>query len=305
MIDQVDFPSLVDKAMAGPGRNHMRPVIEKELLHYDLLFSLDKESLLDNLTFQGGTSLRLCYRAPRFSEDLDFTGGRDFANQQLMAIKECIEHYIGKRYDLEVTVKAPAELKDQLEGQGLKVDKWQIAIVTAAAQKHLPKQRIKIEVANIPSYSREPQALQVNYDFLPDGYSDILIMTESLDELMTDKLVSLVNCQRYVRHRDIWDLRWLKQQGAQINMAWLVNKLGDYQIGDYPKKLNVMWQRLPEIIHGAAFKAEMTRFIPMDVQERTLAKDKFYDHLSNEIRSLLDDVRRGLNGTPAEVEFRM
>lgn len=301
----MDFQASVANAMKAPGLSHMRPVIEKELLHYDLLFILDKEGLLDNLTFQGGTSLRLCYGAPRFSEDLDFVGGHDFASQQLMAIKDCIEHYIGKRYGLEVMVKTPSSLQTQIEQQELNVDKWQVAIVTSPGQKHLPRQRIKLEVVNIPAYSREPQALKLNYDFLPDGYADTLIMTESLDEVMTDKLVSLVNCQRYVRHRDIWDLRWLKQQGAQMNMTWLSNKIRDYSIANYSERLDKMWQDLPGIIHGDAFKSEMTRFIPMDVQQRTLAKDKFYDHLSNEIRGLLETVRRELNNTPTENEFRM
>jgi predicted nucleotidyltransferase component of viral defense system len=77
MIEPANFAARVEKAMILSGRGHMRPVIEKELLHYDILFSLDKEGLLDILTFQGGTSLRLCYGAPRFSEDLDFAGGRD------------------------------------------------------------------------------------------------------------------------------------------------------------------------------------------------------------------------------------
>jgi len=305
MNKQMDFQSLVATAMTSPGLSHMRPVVEKELLHYDLLFTLDKENLLDKLTFQGGTSLRLCYGAPRFSEDLDFVGGHGFVSEQLMAIKDCIEHYIGKRYELEVTVKTPSALKKQAEQQDLNVDKWQVAIVTSPEQKHLPKQRIKLEVANIPAYSREPRALQLNYDFLPEGYGDTLIMTESLDEVMTDKLVSLVNCQRYVRHRDIWDLRWLKQQGAAVNMKWLANKLSDYGIMDYTDKLNEMWQNLPEIIHGDAFKAEMTRFIPMDVQQRTLSKSKFYDHLSNEIRGLLANVKQALNKAPEENEFRM
>ena len=301
----MDFQSSVSKAMLAPGLSHMRPVIEKELLHYDLLFILDKERLLDDLTFQGGTSLRLCYGAPRFSEDLDFVGGHDFASQQLMAIKDCIEHYIGKRYELEVTVKSPSALKKQSALEGINVDKWQVAIVTSPGQRHLPKQRVKFEVANIPAYSREPRALKLNYDFLPDGYGDTLIVTESLDEIMTDKLVSLVNCQRYVRNRDIWDIRWLKQQGAQVNMAWLTSKLSDYGIADYTGKLDTMWQNLPEVIHGDAFKAEMTRFIPMEVQQRTLAKDKFYDHLSTEIRGLLEVVKQNLNNTKSENEFRM
>ena len=49
----------------------------------------------------------------------------------------------------------------------------------------------------------------------------------------------------------------------------------------------------------------MTRFIPMEVQQRTLAKDKFYDHLSTEIRGLLEVVKQNLNNTKSENEFRM
>ena len=64
MIDQVNFDALVGRALGAPGLTHMRPVVEKELLHYDILFSLEREDLLDQLTFQGGTSLRLCYGAP-------------------------------------------------------------------------------------------------------------------------------------------------------------------------------------------------------------------------------------------------
>lgn len=291
--------------MSLPGRANIRPVIEKEILHYDILFTLDRKGLLDKLTFQGGTSLRLCYGASRFSEDLDFAGGRNFASTVLKDIKDCLVHYIGKHYDLEVTVKEPNKLREEPEYAELKVDKWQISVVTAPRQKHLPKQRIKIEVCNIPVYSRQPLALQQNYDFLPDGYSDTLIMTETLDEIMADKLVSLVNCQCYVRHRDIWDLRWLKQQDAGIKIEWVNAKIRDYRIENYINKLDEMRSRLPDIITGKAFKEEMTRFIPMDVQERTLLEDKFYDFLSNEIRGLLSDVRRQLIGDWAEDEFRM
>ena len=58
---EADFNLLVEMAMREKNLNHMRPVIEKELLHYDILFALDSKGFLDNLTFQGGTCLRLCY----------------------------------------------------------------------------------------------------------------------------------------------------------------------------------------------------------------------------------------------------
>ncbi|GBU09136.1 nucleotidyltransferase [Gammaproteobacteria bacterium] len=306
MVNKANFTQLTELAMQVSGRSHMRPVIEKELLHYDILYCLDIHGLLDKLTFQGGTSLRLCYGAPRFSEDLDFSGGINFNSKQLYAMKACLEKYIGARYGFEVSVKEPDELKNEPEYRGLNVDKWQVSIITAPKNKDLPRQRIKIEVANIPSYSREPKALIANYDFLPDGYTDTLVLTETLDEVMADKLVSLVNTRHYVRYRDIWDLRWLKQQGATLRIDWVNNKIIDYRIDDYPIKLSEMLVRLPSIIKSDAFRNEMTRFISQEVQERTLHKDKFYSFLTTEIVNMMQQVQSLLNGgTSPENEFNI
>jgi predicted nucleotidyltransferase component of viral defense system len=294
LINKADFERLTALAMSDPGRTHMRPVIQKELLHYDILYCLDNAGLLDQLTFQGGTSLRLCHRSPRFSEDLDFVGGKGFTRQQIEPIKDCIEHYIGQRYGLKVTVKEPQELKDEREYADLKIEKWQIAVITSPRRKEIPQQRIKVEVANVDAYSREPRALQLNYSFLPEGYGDTLVLTETLDEVMADKLVSLVNTTGYVRNRDIWDLRWLKQQGAELRVDWVVNKVRDYRIYDYPGKLAHMVKRLPEIINGEVFQRELVRFIPQEVVERTLKKPKFNQFLANEVASLLQQVQAAI-----------
>lgn len=287
---QNSFTVLVEKAMQQQGRAHMRPVIEKELLHYDILFALDQDGLLDKLTFQGGTALRLCYGAPRFSEDLDFVGGYDFKKEDLESLKPCIEAYLKKRYDLAVSVKEPKILEETLDERGIKINKWQIRIVTHPERPDFPKQMIKIEIANIPAYTREPRPLQANYDFLLDGYSDTLVMVETLDEIFADKLISLVNCQVYVRHRDIWDLHWLKQQGASFQLALIQQKIADYKITDYLEKVEDFRQRSKDIIHGEAFKLQMSGFLPEDVQARTLLKEKFYDFLYNEIDAMFEKV---------------
>ncbi|PHM77017.1 hypothetical protein Xcab_02435 [Xenorhabdus cabanillasii JM26] len=144
-----------------------------------ILFCLEQSGLLDDLVFQGGTSLRLCYGGNRFSEDLDLAGGNNFSSNQLTDMKQCIEDYIGTRYGLEVTVKEPETLKQQPEYSELKISKWQIAVITSPDRKDLPKQRIKIEVANIPAYTRNILPLRNNYDSLPDGYNDTLIHIEN------------------------------------------------------------------------------------------------------------------------------
>lgn len=144
-IDPADFNALVAKAMQQAEVAAMRPVIEKELLHYDILYCLDQAGLLNELVFQGGTSLRLCHGGNRFSEDLDFAGGVDFSSARLAEMKTCIEDYIGKRYGLEVTVKEPASLKQEKEYAELRIDKWQINITTAPGQKDMPKQKLSLK----------------------------------------------------------------------------------------------------------------------------------------------------------------
>jgi len=293
--DQESFQRLVSLAMQDPDLANMRPVIEKEIIHFDLFFALDQEGLLNDLVFQGDTAVRLCYGGKRFSEDLDFAGGVDFSSRKLAQMKECILDYLGNRYGLEVSVKEPKSLRKESEYAERNVDMWQIAIVTSPERPDLPKQRVKLEVANIPAYTAIPQPLIRTYDFLPDGYEDLLIMTEDKSEIMADKLVSLPATQKYVRHRDIWDLMYLSQEKAVVRPDLVANKIRDYQIEGYEAKLDVMIGRLPDIIKGKPFQDEMNRFLPADVIERTLAKEKFFDFLQSRVTGLLTDVRNELD----------
>jgi predicted nucleotidyltransferase component of viral defense system len=306
-IDSADFNQLVDRALQTGQTLHMRPVVEKELLHYDILFCLDQAGLLDDLVFQGGTSLRLCYGGNRLSEDLDFAGGVDFSASKLAKMKDCIEAYIGTRYGLEVTVKEPALLKEDPQYAELRVNKWQIAIVTAPARKDMPKQKIKIEVVNIPAYTKQPLPLTQNYNFLPDGYDDMLVLTETMDEILADKLVALSANQRYVRYRDLWDLPWLMQQGAKLNVELVQKKVNDYKIPAFNDLLSTRIESLPVIINDGTLSAEMRRFLPTDVFDRTLGTDKFRVYVTNTLTQLHTQLGKALSGDEIDVleEFRM
>ncbi|HCM1915545.1 TPA: nucleotidyl transferase AbiEii/AbiGii toxin family protein [Salmonella enterica subsp. salamae serovar 28:r:e,n,z15] len=294
MSKQVEFDALVEEAIRQGDLANLRPVVEKELLHYDILFCLSEAGLLKSLTFQGGTSLRLCYSSNRFSEDLDFAGGPDFCSANLAQMKDCIEDYLGNRYGLEVTVKEPNELRAEPEYAEVKVDKWQISVTTAPERKDLPRQRIKIEVANIPAYTHVWRQLVRNYTVLPDGYSDTLIRVETLDEVMADKLVSFPATTNYIRYRDMWDLLWLKQQGATINENLVSQKLKDYKIDDFEKNLRTRIDSLPNIITEGNFHNEMKRFIPSSVYETSLGKEGFSSFLLDSLKDLLNQLRKEL-----------
>ena len=295
--EQADFNSLVERVLEANGDSGNRPVIEKELLHYDILFALDQAGMLDDIVFQGGTSLRLCYGSSRYSEDLDFSGGYDFDTKKLFKLKEVIEKYVGGRYGLEITVKEPSALKKDPKYSELRIDKWQVAIVTSPEHRDIAKQRIKLEVANIPAYMKTPLPLKQNYEFLPDGYRDTLIYVESLEEIMADKIISLPATQRYVRHRDIWDLMWLQQEGATINKALIEQKIVDYKLEDFMGMLEARIGSIESIVNGSDFDNEMKRFLSQEAYERTLGKKKFREFLTSNLVSLLTSAKNELSAT--------
>ena len=300
-----DFSRIVELAMDDPALSGLRPVVEKEILHYDILYALEHAGLLENLTFQGGTSLRLCRGSPRFSEDLDFVGGKGFAPAQLIEIKKCVEAHIGARYGLEIIVKEPAQMRVDPTYFGVEVDRWQVAVVTSPGRANLPWQKIKLEVANVPAYTRELMSPARNYKVLPEGYEDILIPTETLEEVMADKVVSLAACTTYPRYRDIWDLRWLKQHGARINPDFITKKVADYRIADYEDRLQARIEDVESTILNANFSHEMRRFISQDAKSRTFDRAGFVEFLAREVRSLLIEARDKVYGLEPEEEFVM
>lgn len=289
-----NFKSLVDLATHQNGLSVIRPAIEKEILHYDILYALQTTGLLKDLVFQGGTSLRLCHGSSRYSEDLDFAGGEDFKSDHIVQMKECLETYIGDRYGLEVSVKEPKSVKEEPHRKGINVDAWQLSITTEPEQRHLKRQRIKIEVANVKAHTKEFKRLKNNYDFLPDAYDEILIGMETLDEIKADKIISLPAVTTHVRNRDIWDLLWLSQRTTGIREDLVLSKIHEYSVENYQDKLNELIDNLDGIIKGDNFKQEMERFLTPTAVTKFINNKDFLEHLSHEVTKIFKDTRSKL-----------
>lgn len=298
-----DFNALVELAMKRPGLKSMRPVVEKEILHYDIFQALNSADLLKHLVFQGGTSLRLCRGSDRFSEDLDFAGGKDFNSSRMKNIKECVENHIGKRYDLLVTVKEPKDstVSDH-EIDNITVDKWTVTVETSPENRFLPRQKIKLEIANIPAYTKELVPLLDHYDFLA-GMNTVLVNTESISEIMADKVVafptSLIDrsgatldiTSKRIRHRDIWDLAWLAKKRATLDPQMVLNKVNDYGILNFEAMLDHAIDRLPIVVTSKEFKDQMERFIDAETAKQTLHDEAYLAYLISTVTSTLGDMK--------------
>lgn len=293
MSDRIDFLTFASRIAREEGRATMLPVIEKELLHYEILQALEAKGLLETLVFQGGTCLRLCHGADRYSEDLDFAGGSDFDGRSLLEAKTEIEQMLERRYDVEVRVSEPKRSILDARDTGVTVENWRISVITAAARPDVPQQRISIQIASVPAYTRELRSLSVNYADLPASYSNVILISESLEEICADKLLSFV-CSGHIRHRDLWDLRWLARRpgfdGAKIP-ALVRRKILDYrEMERFSDMLSNRVSAVSEIINGAEFMAQMRRFLPSSIIDETLAREKFRLQMSAEILGLYEPL---------------
>lgn len=116
LIDLEELAGEIASKVDGAG---LTPVIEKEIVHYEIIRSLGRNGLLQDITFQGGTSLRLCYGSQRYSEDLDFVAGDKFDSLPLDDFSRTLRCDLLRSYDTEVSVREPKVVND-LDGVGMR-----------------------------------------------------------------------------------------------------------------------------------------------------------------------------------------
>ncbi len=274
---------------SNPDYAAITPVIEKEILHHDIMDVLIKQGVLQRLTFIGGTSLRMCYNSSRLSEDLDFNGGHDFNPASLDGLESEIQTYIQNKYETDVWVNKPSG-----EQQGDTVS-WKISIAKEANRPDLPRQKMHIDVCAIPSFDIEKRPLINHYDIVVPT-EGILVPVQSLQETLADKLIALAYRARRIKPRDVWDIVWIKQRGINVSKTLVQQKLAARrkQTADFHQTLAAQLGKLmTEDEVRKDFNMEMSRFIPKNIKERTLDNPDYWAYVQNEVKdavsSLLND----------------
>ena len=269
------FDRLVVEAMDTQGElSPLQIVVEKELLHHEILREMNRAGLLKHLTFIGGTCLRACYGSNRLSEDLDFTGGLDFTQDTLAPLAAILTKQLKVKYDLMVEVSEPVK-------ESGNIDTWKLKVITRPKQPNLPLQRIHIDICAIPSYDRQPMLLRNHYG-VDMGTSGLIIQAQSREEILADKMVAFALRSNRIKNRDIWDIGWLKQQNITLPTDLVWKKVSDHHksSGDFTQALSDRVKLLTEDsgVHQS-FIYEMKRFLPPQIVAETVSKDEFWTYL--------------------------
>lgn len=274
------FDQLVTQALKEHGElSPLRVVVEKELLHHDILREMAEAGLLSRLTFMGGTCLRACYGSNRLSEDLDFTGGADFQREHLQSLGQVLVNRLQVKYGLKIEVSEPRRETGN-------VDTWKLRVVTHPKQAHLPMQRINIDICAIPSYEPRPMVLRNHYG-IDMGTSGLILQVESRAEILADKLVALTLRPNRLKNRDLWDIAWLRQQAVNLPLPLVNKKIADHKqtTASFTHLLKQRMQQLstdPSVQQD--FQQEMRRFLPPEIAIRTVENPQFWDYLRNTVQ---------------------
>ncbi|NLT69260.1 MAG: nucleotidyl transferase AbiEii/AbiGii toxin family protein [Verrucomicrobiaceae bacterium] len=282
------FDRLVDEALRGRADlTTLRPVVEKELLHLDILREMSGAGLLADLTFIGGTCLRACYGSPRLSEDLDFTGGSRFKKEDLSELSHVLTERLKTRYGLPVRVSDPIKT-------GWRVATWKLTVETRPGQRDLPAQRIHLDICAIPSYDPRPMMLQNRYG-IDLGTSGLIFQAQSRAEILADKIIALAFRENRIKNRDLWDITWLVQQGEALPGELIPRKVRDHRRTE-EDFLSLLGERIASLRSDPRrredFQREMRRFLPAATVRETIDQPAYWSYLTE---TVTDQGRRAAN----------
>jgi len=280
------FDQLVDEALRARGElSSLRPVVEKELLHHDILREMAETGLLAGLTFIGGTCLRACYGSLRLSEDLDFTGGSDFRRHDLADLATILTDRLEARYGLPVRVSEPVK-------SGGNVSTWKMVIETRPGRRNLPAQRINLDICAVPSHAARPMMLRNLYG-VDLGTSGLILQAQSREEILADKIVAVALRENRVKNRDLWDIAWLVQQGTELQIPLIALKIRDRrrEKAGFIAALETRVARLRESPEMRIdFQKEMRRFLPAAAVRDTVDKEPYWSYLVQVVSELGDQA---------------
>ncbi|MDO8514942.1 MAG: nucleotidyl transferase AbiEii/AbiGii toxin family protein [bacterium] len=199
------------------------PTVAREYLQALFLESFYRLPQSERFLFKGGTALRLVFRSPRFSEDLDFSAMTDISIFEDLFIQaaESLQD-LGLKPEIETAVKTTggyvAGLKTNLYGETVP---------------------IKIHVSQRKKFTDHGEKIAVSGDYLPLFFIQIL----DKKRLIGEKVEALMTRQK---PRDFYDLYFILRAGLLE-----------------PKERSILKQALPVIEKTKIdFNKELKVFLP-------------------------------------------
>lgn len=193
----------------------------KEIIQEVALYALWRSGLFEIAAFQGGTSLRILHKLPRFSEDLDFMLKEPDAafvwSSHLEALKSTFEEF---GLNSEAT---PRGGMDKRIRQAVIKDNSIAQQLNLSFREGHPERKLKIK---LEIDVEPPAASGYEYTFL-DFPLDFEVCHQDLPSNFALKLHALL-CRGFLKGRDWFDFAWYVREKTPPNLKHLENALKQF-----------------------------------------------------------------------------
>ncbi len=211
-----------------------------QLLFLNKLYSFSESR---KIVFKGGTAVHLIFKAPRFSEDLDFTvelNQKDFLS-------------LIKRVFNEFSKQEEVEFKDRKTITGKR-------FLMTASPSILPyKVFVNLDFSfREKVFEIEKSIIKVDYPIVFSSY----VYHLSKQEIVAEKIRALMTRRK---ERDLYDLWYLLNQGVSLDNKLIKEKLDYYKLGKMGRKKIV--ERI-ESFSQKDFVLDLRPFVPLPEREK-------------------------------------
>ena len=216
MIPQRNISLLSNRLTAGGGRRIREDVLERDYCLGWFLAALSLSDLKPVLGFKGGTALKRCYFGDyRFSEDLDFTLLEEISLDEILRRLDAV--YRGVHYGSGITFVFDRQDRQQHANSYTFYLKYTGPLPAGNDVK------VDITVRERLVFPLEDRAVHRGYDEFTDLPEDRSILVYSLKEIVTEKVLALMDRARN-EPRDLFDL-WHLTSNEGIELDHLIDAI--------------------------------------------------------------------------------
>lgn len=249
----------------------------KEIIQEIALYGLWRAKFFDVAVFQGGTSLRILHKLPRFSEDLDFMlvePDADFDWEPYLKILTATFEEYGLKPETASREQMDKRIRNAVIKDNSIANQLDLSFANNDPRRKL---KIKLEIdVEPPAYSTD------EYSFL-DFPVDYEVRHQDMPSNFALKIHALL-CREYLKGRDWFDFSWYVAQGVFPNLPHLEAALRQFGPWSDEKALavNTDWlaSTLTDKIRSIDWREasdDVRRFLrPVEEESLNLWSERFF-----------------------------
>lgn len=261
----------------------------KEVIQEIALLGLHRANFFEKAAFYGGTSLRVLYSLPRYSEDLDFTLFKADRAFSLKPYFSAVEKELAA-YGFQVKVESAAKTtKTEVESAFIKAN-TKIHLLKIEPLKKFEtttdrdqKLQIKFEVDTDPAVNFQ---VETRYLIQPTSFP---IISLKKPDLFAGKLHALLfrKWKNRVKGRDFYDYIWYLKNSVPVRLSYLREKamqsghISSEGLATLNDLKGALHERFASINFESA-KADIRPFIK-DANELDIWNRDFFDQITERL----------------------